>query len=135
MKYFTIIFFFTVTSNLLGQNQVTRQELDSLPYLIVDKEPEFPGGNDSLVRWISRSKKYPPLQRHEPQGTVIVRFVIEKNGKVSNVEIAKSFGQYGEYYDNEALRLIKSMPDWIPGQKDGKVVRTVKNLPVKFTIR
>ena len=114
---------------------MTRQEVDSLPYILVDKEPEFPGGKDSLQKYINRNKKYPPLQKHEPEGTVFVKFIIEKDGKVSNAEIAKSFGQFGEYYDNEALRLIKSMPNWTAGQKDGKTVRTVKNLPIKFFTR
>jgi len=134
MKYLIIIFVLALTSHLSGQSQMTRQEIDSLPYLIVDKEPQFPGGNDSLMKWIARNKKHPPIQRHEPEGTVFVKFIIEKDGKVSNVEILKSFGQFGDYYDNEALHLIKSMPQWEPGQKDGKVVRTVKNVPVKFTI-
>ena len=135
MKYLIIIFSFALTSNLYGQNHITRQEVDSLPFLIVDKQPQFPGGNDSLMKWIARNKQYPPIQRHEPEGTVYVKFIIEKDGMVSNVEVLKSFGQFGEYYDKEVLRLIKSMPQWTPGQKGGKVVRTVKNVPVKFVIR
>ncbi len=121
---------------LSGQTHtITTQEPDSLLYTIVDKEPEFPGGIQAMMNFISMNTQYPPIQRCEPDGSVMVSFIVETDGKISHVTIAKGFGNPSQYYDKEALRVIGSMPRWSPGQKDGRVVRTRRFLPVKFHIR
>lgn len=100
---------------------------------VVEVEPEFPGGMDSLYAWIARNTKYPRLARENNiEGTVYVQFVIEKDGSISNVTLLRDIG-YG--CGKEALRVVNSMPKWKPGRQRGKPVRARYNLPIKFNLK
>lgn len=102
-------------------------------FLIVEQEAEFPGGLDALSKYLSANLTYPQEARDaNVEGKVIVQFVIEKNGKVSNIKVLRDIGSgCGE----EAVRVIKGMPRWKPGQQRGKPVRCQFTLPVNFQLQ
>jgi protein TonB len=94
--------------------------------------PQFPGGDNELFKFIAENLKGETpfgLCYVEIQGRVICRFVVEKDGSIGQVEVVRSLDPP---MDKEAVRLIKSMPKWIPGKQNGKVVRVYFTLPINF---
>jgi protein TonB len=103
------------------------------PLLVVEQMPDFPGGEGELYKYLQEHIKYPPLARESGiVGTVYVRFVVDKYGKISNVSLLRGIGGG---CDEEALRVIKAMPDWKPGKQNGLAVPVYFTLPVKFTLQ
>ena len=97
---------------------------------MVEQMPTFPGGD--LLKWIGEHTNYPPIAAENGvSGRVIVKFVIEKDGSVANATVVRSIDPH---LDKEALRVIRSMPKWIPGKQNGKNVRVSFNLPVLFKL-
>lgn len=97
-----------------------------------DEQPEFVGGQTALFNYLSNNVVYPPVAiQNNIQGRVVVSFIIEKDGSVSNVEL-----KYGvdPLLDAEALRVVKAMPSWTPGKINGKPVRTLYALPITFRL-
>lgn len=102
-------------------------------FVIVDVQPEFPGGNSALIAWIQNNLKYPDeAKKAGYEGKVMVQFVIDKQGNVIDVKIAKS--SKIEALDKAALKLLKQMPLWKPGEKHGQVVKTKMVIPVSFKL-
>ena len=99
-------------------------------YSFVDERAEFPGGDRELMKWLNNNINY--QYPSDIQGKVFVNFVVEKDGSITNVKVTKSV--YPSL-DNEAIRLVKSMPKWLPGKKDGEVVRSRFTLPVTFILK
>lgn len=98
----------------------------------VDEEPKFPGGEHELLEYIADNVVYPQTAIDEGiQGRVIVSFVVEPNGKVTNVEVLRGIGGG---CDEEAVRVVKSLPNWEPGVRRGKNVRVAIAVPVKFAL-
>lgn len=86
----------------------------------VDQQPSFPGGTNALNTFIVSNLKYPVFAQEKGiQGRVVVKFIVEKDGSISNVEVDRSVPGL----DNEAMRVVKAMPKWIPGQINGKAVK------------
>ncbi len=105
--------------------------LDSV-YSVVDELPEFPGGMTAALKWLSEHIKYPQAaQEQGHQGRVIVTFVVEKDGRISTLKVAKSPHRELEA---EALRVVALMPNWKPGRHKGEVVRTQMMLPIMFRL-
>jgi TonB family protein len=102
-------------------------------YDVVKTMPEFKGGFDAMVNYLVTNIKYPEdAKKNNIQGTVFVSFIVMKNGKVEDVSILKGVNPD---LDNEALRVVKGMPDWNPGRNDdGKIVNVRFNLPIKFAL-
>ena len=101
-------------------------------YNIVEQMPKFPGGEQAMMEYVSRNVKYPEsAKENNLQGRVIVKFVIEKDGTVSNVEVGRG---WGNELDDEAVRVVKAMPKWKPGKQDGKPVRVSFLLPINFKL-
>ena len=99
----------------------------------VEVKPEFPGGMPALVKYLQENIKYPSAALAEKaQGKALVRFVVEKDGSITNTEIIKSTGNI--YLDKEALRVASNMPKWKPGMQQGKPVRVFFMLPVSFKL-
>lgn len=98
----------------------------------IQKLPQFPGGTDGLIRYLSTNIKYPrDAQEHGIQGRVMCSFVVEPDGSISNVEIIKSIPEL----DAEAIRVISSMPNWIPGTNtQGRYVRVKYTIPIMFRL-
>ncbi len=106
---------------------------ESENYLVAQKNPEFPGGEQTLRQLIADKMKYPKEAMEKSiSGTVYLRFLIEKTGKVSIVEIQKGVH---ELLDNEAIRVIKELPYFIPGEQDGKKVNVWFSIPVAFKLK
>ena len=98
----------------------------------VDEEPKFPGGEHELMEYIADNIVYPQTAIDEGiQGRVFVSFVVEPNGKVTNVEVVRGIGGG---CDEEAVRVVQSLPNWEPGVKRGKNVRVAFVVPVKFAL-
>ena len=101
-------------------------------YDLVEVIPNFPGGDECLQKYIKENVKYPAeASKKKEQGRVYVRFVVEKDGSISNVTIARGAGSM---IDTEALRVVKMMPNWSPGMHRGKFVRTGVILPILFKL-
>ncbi|MBU1368327.1 MAG: energy transducer TonB [Bacteroidetes bacterium] len=101
-------------------------------FLIVEQQPEFPGGDAARLRYFASEIKYPQQARETGiQGIVYVSFVVEPDGSVSNVKILRGIGGG---CDEEAIRVVRSMPAWKPGKQRNVPVRVQFTLPVKFTL-
>ena len=99
----------------------------------IDKQPEFPGGYKAMQTYLSKSIRYPKEARENNiQGKVLVKFIVKADGSVDNVEIEKS--SKNELLDTEAIRVVKNMPKWTPGEHEGKAVNTKFILPVNFRL-
>jgi protein TonB len=102
-------------------------------FTVVESMPEFPGGMGELMKFLAKNIKYPPLAKESGiQGRVFINFVVEPTGAISNVKILRGIGGG---CDEEAVRVVESMPKWKPGKQRGKNVRVSYNLPVKFTLQ
>lgn len=102
------------------------------PEVWAAKMPSFPGGQEAMMDFIQKNVKYPGLAiENLIQGRVTVMFVVEKNGEITNIEVVKSVG-WG--LDDEAIRVVKSMPRWIPGENNYRPVRVKIALPIKFIL-
>ena len=109
------------------------QEEEEEVFLVVEEDPEFPGGLEALSHFIADNIKYPQLAKENNiTGKVYVSFVVEKDGRVGQVKILRDIGGG---CGNEAVRVVKSMPKWKPGKQRGKPVRTQFNLPVSFDLQ
>lgn len=98
----------------------------------VKKNPEFPGGNSALSRWLSAKLRYPDnAMDNDAQGRILVQFKVETDGSVSDAEVMNNI--FPEL-DREALRVVNSMPKWIPGTVDGVPTRTTFRLPITFAL-
>ena len=101
-------------------------------YQVVEEQPLFPGGMDKMAEFLQANIKYPALCKKEGiQGRVIVQFVVNKDGSICDAKVVKSAHPQ---LDAEALRVISSMPRWIPGKQKGKNVRVRYTLPVYFRL-
>lgn len=101
-------------------------------FQIVEQQPEFPGGEKELMKYLG-SIKYPEIAReNDIEGSVYIRFVVEKNGEVSNVEVAKGADKI---LNEAAMAHVKKMPAWKPGKQNGKEVRVQYIVPIKFTLQ
>lgn len=98
----------------------------------VEVMPEYPGGAAAFMRYLAQNVKYPTVaQENGTQGIVIVQFVVDADGSVTNAHVITSVDPY---LDEEALRVIKSMPRWTPGKLNGKPVRVKYTTPIKFRL-
>ncbi len=101
-------------------------------FMVVEDMPSFPGGDVGRMKYLRDNIKYPEIERDNGiQGLVVVSFVVEKNGSISNVKILKGVTPN---INNEAIRVVKNMPKWKPGKQRGKSVRVTINLPIRFTL-
>ncbi len=102
-------------------------------YMIVEEMPEYSGGQQALFDFIKSNVEYPVEAKKEGiYGKVFVRFMVDKEGKVSNVEVLRSVHPL---LDEEARRVVASMPDWKPGKQDGKAVNVFYQVPINFQLK
>ena len=100
---------------------------------VVEEMPSFPGGNGALMSYLASNIKYPVVaQENGVQGRVIVSFVVERDGSISDVRVARSVDPS---LDREAQRVVKSMPRWKPGKQNGSAVRVKYTVPVVFRLQ
>lgn len=119
-------------ANKLPQSGIAAATTDPI-YEEVDVQPEFKGGVKAMYAYIGQEVKYPKAcEKDGVEGMVMVAFVIDKQGKITDVTVKK---QVHELLDQEAVRVISGMPDWEPGKKDGKPVSVRFHLPLRFKLK
>lgn len=102
-------------------------------FVVAEKMPEFPGGQQALFKYLSENVKYPEIARENGiQGRVICQFVVNKDGSISDIEVIRSGGDPS--LDKEAIRVIKSMPKWKPGMQKGTPVSVKYSVPINFRL-
>lgn len=100
---------------------------------MVEQMPTFPGGQQELMSYLGKNIKYPTIaQENGTQGRVIIQFVVERDGSITDVRVARGVDPY---LDKEAVRVVQSMPKWIPGKQNGKAVRVKFTVPVMFRLQ
>ncbi|NLI71772.1 MAG: energy transducer TonB [Bacteroidales bacterium] len=100
---------------------------------IVEQPPSFPGGESALYEWLSKNINYPVIaQENNIQGRVTCQFVVGRNGEIEDVRVVRGVDPS---LDKEAIRVIKSMPKWIPGKQGGNAVKVRYTLPVQFKLQ
>ncbi len=101
-------------------------------YQIVEQMPQFPNGEEAMMQYIAEQVKYPAeAKKADAQGRVFVGFIVEPDGSLSDFKVLRGIG-HG--CDEEALRVVKSMPKWKPGMQRGKAVRVQYLVPVNFKL-
>ncbi|RYF50568.1 MAG: M56 family peptidase, partial [Cytophagaceae bacterium] len=121
-------------SALSGSQSSARKpvKVEGEVFTVVENQPEFPGGMKGLTTYMETNLKYPKAaEKVKAQGRVFVRFIVTKTGEITDVQLLKGIG-YGA--DEEAIRVVKNMPNWTPAQQNGHLVNVQYNLPINFTL-
>ena len=123
-----ICFLFMMALPMNAQSESSTKVYDA-----VDEMPSFPGGLNVLMTFLAQNMVYPvTAQENGVQGRVTVSFVVETDGSITDVKVARSVDPF---LDREAMRIVKAMPKWTPGKKDGKPVRVKYTVPVVFRLQ
>lgn len=110
-----------------------KPEVATKVFDVVEEMPSFPGGSAALMSYLNGNTKYPVVaQENGVQGKVIISFVVERDGSISDVRVARSVDPS---LDREAQRVVKSMPRWTPGKQNGQTVRVKYTVPVVFRLQ
>ena len=122
------------TANALPTANMQTQQSATKAYEVVEVMPKFKGGESAMMEFLMMNMKYPQTAvKANQQGRAIVGFVVRKDGTVSDVHITKSAGH--AVLDEEAMRVVKSMPAWEPGKQKGKPVDVKYNVPITFRLK
>jgi protein TonB len=120
-----------VVEEVVETNQAIQEE-EVVNFYVIEEKPEFPGGEAEMMKWIASNVKYPEIAKENGvTGKVFIQFVINKDGKVVNVEVLRGVDPY---LDKEAVRVVSSMPSWTPGKQRGKTVKVSFQLPINFKL-
>lgn len=115
-----------------AQKTVVSQSKQNV-YDVVEQMPEFPGGMPAMIEFLQTNLNYPKdAKKQKVGGRVLVMFVVETDGSMSNVRVAK---KVFPSLDAEALRVVKAMPKWNPGKEKGKPVRVNFTIPIVFSLK
>lgn len=118
---------------VIATEPVKPKEEENKVFDVVEQMPSYPGGMGALMQYLSSHIKYPAIaEENGIQGRVICTFVVERDGSITDVRIAKSVDPS---LDKEAMRVVSSMPRWIPGKQNGSAVRVKYTLPVTFRLQ
>jgi len=110
-----------------------QEEEEQVIFQVVEEMPHFPGGEEALMKWLSENIRYPVIaQENGIQGRVICQFVVNSDGSIVDIQVVRGVHPS---LDEEAVRVIKSMPKWIPGKQRGKPVRVRFTLPINFRLQ
>lgn len=119
-----------VNTNAMAQNKKAANDK------VLEKAemmPEFPGGEQAMIKFVSENVQYPEeAKEKEISGRVLVGFIVEKDGSISDVKVVKGIGGG---CDEEAVRVVKAMPQWKPGKEKGKPVRVSYMMPFTFKLQ
>jgi protein TonB len=118
---------------VIATEPVKPKEEENKVFDVVEQMPSYPGGMGALMQYLSSNIKYPVIaEENGIQGRVICTFVVERDGSITDVRIAKSVDPS---LDKEAMRVVSKMPRWIPGKQNGSAVRVKYTLPVTFRLQ
>lgn len=112
--------------------QLSNPQTADQPFVIVENMPEYPGGEKALFDYVTSHVEYPAEAKNDTvmRRTVYLKFVVDKVGKVKNVEVLRSSGN--PVFDNSAIKTVESMPEWKPGMQSGKPVDVAIQIPIQF---
>ena len=136
MKHFILIP--AIVGTTLLTSSLTIADYQQLPMKkeingTIDQEPEFPGGMDALMTYIQENINYPEeLKKSKTEGMVVISFIVTNTGAIKDVSVKQTSTH--DAFDQEAMRLVKGMPNWKPGVKDGKEVPVEMKLPFAFKL-
>ena len=136
--FLSIICSFSVYGNSVSEPKTEKKAVTSVEEedeikTIVETPPSYPGGINALTDFLQKQLKYPPKAlKKKIEGTVYVRFIVNRDGDVVEVEVVRGVN---EDLDKEAVRVVKMMPKWSPGTQKGVPVRARYTLPVKFKLK
>ena len=117
---------------VIAQPEPPKEEENKV-FEVVEQMPAFPGGDAALMKYLQENVHYPTIAlENDVQGRVVVGFVVEKDGSITDVTVIKS---QDPSLDREAARVVKSMPRWIPGKQNGSAVRVKYQVPVTFRLQ
>ena len=118
---------------VIAQPEPPKHEEESKVFDVVEQMPSFPGGASALMEYLHDHVKYPVVaQENGVQGRVVVSFIVEKDGSITDVRVVRSVDPS---LDREAARVVSSMPRWTPGKQNGSAVRVKYNVPVMFKLQ
>ncbi|GEM_PF-187146 len=121
-----------IKGNKAAEVDMEAEVAEAEVFMVVEEAPVFPGGEEARTRFLQQNIRYPQLARESNiQGTVYVTFVVEPNGTISDVRLLRGIGGG---CDEEAMRVVRAMPKWMPGKQRGKPVRVQFNMAVKFIL-
>lgn len=122
----------TDISNAAIPASVAEANDNPLNFQVVERLPEYPGGMSAFVQWLTKNLNYPvTAQRSKIQGTVLVAFIVNKDGSITDLKVVKSVSPE---LDREALRVLRLMPKWKPGEDHGEPCRTYFSIPIVFKL-
>ena len=133
MKIGSLLFsiFLLISGSSISAQEDQKYYLPEI-YDLVDRQPEFPGGQIELLKYLSSNIDYLEVdERNRIEGTVIARFVLYEDGTIHDVQIIRSISAT---IDAETIRVIQEMPDWEPGYQSGKPAKVYFTLPVRFKL-
>jgi protein TonB len=123
-----MVFAFSLNVNA----QEKKSENSDVVFTVVENEAEFPGGVEAMNRFMAENIKYPTLAKQKNiEGKVIISFIVEKNGTLSDIRTIKDIG---EGCGDEGVRIVKLMPKWKPAKQKGQPVRQQFLLPISFVL-
>jgi len=118
-------------TEVVETNEVIQEE-EVVNFYVIEEKPEFPGGEEAMLKFISGEVKYPEIAKENGiTGKVFVSFCINRDGKVVDVQILRGVDPY---LDKEALRVVSAMPAWTPGKQRGKTVKVSFQIPINFKL-
>lgn len=122
-----------LTTVLAQKTVVSQKNQKEEPFDVVEDMPAFPGGMEAMIQFISNNIQYPAdAQKQKVDGRVLVNFVVEKDGSITEVKVIKpAFPSL----DAEAVRVVKAMPKWKPGYQKGQAVRVQFTMPINFSLK
>ena len=122
-----------LTTVLAQKTVVSQKDQKEEPFNVVEDMPAFPGGMEAMIQFLSSNIQYPAdAQKQKVDGRVLVNFVVEKDGSITEVKVIKpAFPSL----DAEAIRVVKAMPKWKPGYQNGQAVRVQFAMPINFSLK
>lgn len=121
------------SSTIVESGELLKSNSGTEVYDMVDELPEFPGGEKELISFLINNTNYPDeAVQNQLEGRAYVKLIIDDEGKVTNPEIARSSGH--AILDEEAIRVISSLPDWTPGKQNGEFVHVNYTIPINFQL-
>ncbi|HNW76320.1 MAG TPA: TonB family protein [Bacteroidales bacterium] len=113
--------------------QVIEQKVEAEIFTVVEEQPGYPGGEEGRMKYLKENIRYPEEAKELGiQGRVFVTFVVEVDGSITDVRVLRGIGGG---CDEEAVRVVRGMPKWVPGKQRGVPVRVQFNLPIRFTLQ
>lgn len=120
------------TAEEIAEMERIKKEKDQKVFDIVEQQPQFPGGQNALTQWLGANMKYPKIaEENGIEGRVMMQFIVRSTGEITDIKVARSVDPS---LDKEAIRVISSMPKWIPGKQGGEAVNVRYTMPLTFRL-